>query len=62
MTELRLRQEPNATPKCPHCNRDLNEVSFNELRGGFFGKRYIYFCPSCRNTLGVSHRKGFWMG
>ena len=62
MTELRLRQEASATPKCPHCNRGLNEVSFSELRGGFFGKRYIYFCPSCRSVLGVSHRKGFWMG
>jgi len=26
------------------------------------GKRYIYFCPNCRKVLGVSHRKGFWMG
>jgi len=27
-----------------------------------FGKRYIYFCPTCSKVLGVSHRKGFWMG
>jgi hypothetical protein len=29
---------------------------------GFLGRRYLYFCPHCRKVLGVSHRKGFWMG
>jgi hypothetical protein len=39
-------------------NADLLQAS-----GAFaFGKRYIYSCPSCNNVLGVSHRKGFWMG
>ena len=28
----------------------------------FLGKRYVYFCPNCKSVLGVSHRKGFWMG
>ena len=57
-----LTSESRVLPKCPHCEKDLNDVSFSELRGSFWGKRYIYFCPSCRKTLGVSHRKGFWMG
>jgi uncharacterized protein with PIN domain len=60
--ELKLKLETRVKPKCPHCNTDINEVSCGELKGGTFGKRYIYFCSSCRNTLGVSHRKGFWMG
>jgi hypothetical protein len=59
---LKLKLETNAKPKCPHCSTDIREVSYAELQGGRFGKRYIYFCSSCRNTLGVSHRKGFWMG
>ena len=62
MRKLNLRQETEVLPKCPHCKKDINEVAYNELRGGAFGKRYIYFCPSCSNTLGVSHRKGFCMG
>ena len=62
MQKLKLKLETRAKPKCPHCNTDINEVSYAELQGGMFGKRYIYFCSSCRNTLGVSHRKGFWMG
>ena len=26
------------------------------------GKRYLYFCSACHKTLGVTHRKGFFMG
>lgn len=48
-------------PICPHCNTKLETV-WSRLLSGAFGKRYIYFCPHCRKTLGVSHRKGFWMG
>lgn len=62
MRKLNLKQETEILPKCPHCERDIETVYYNELTGGMFGKRYIYFCPSCRKTLGVSHRKGFWMG
>ncbi len=29
---------------------------------GTLGQRYVYFCPHCGKTLGVSLRRGFWMG
>jgi uncharacterized protein with PIN domain len=48
-------------PLCPHCNAALSKVSCRRL-SSTFGKRYIYYCPACKKTLGVSHRKGFWMG
>jgi len=48
-------------PLCPHCNETLTSVWYREL-SSIFGKRYIYFCSKCRKVLGVSHRKGFWMG
>ncbi len=48
-------------PLCPHCKAEVKLVYCRELYS-MFGKRYIYFCPQCRTTLGVSHRKGFWMG
>ncbi len=48
-------------PICPYCEHKLETVWCREL-SSFFGKRYIYFCPHCRKVLGVSHRKGFWMG
>jgi len=48
-------------PVCPHCAKELRKIWFREVES-LFGKRYIYFCPDCRKTLGLSHRKGFWMG
>jgi len=48
-------------PVCPHCGKQVHEVLCHELRSAF-GKRYIYFCTLCKKVLGVSHRKGFWMG
>ncbi len=51
----------DVTPICPHCEAPLDRLHCRRLMS-VFGKRYIYFCPHCRKTLGVSHRKGFWMG
>ncbi len=56
-----LKEKSEETPLCPHCSESLAEIWFRELKGTF-GKRYIYFCARCRKTLGVSHRKGFFMG
>ena len=39
----------------------LAELRFREVKS-IFGRRYVYFCSRCRKILGVSHRKGFWMG
>ncbi len=58
---IALKEKNDAQPLCPHCTQPLNEVWFRELRG-FLGKRYVYFCSMCRKALGVSHRKGFFMG
>ena len=54
-------QKNDVTPVCPHCKHDVTIVHFQEITG-VFGKRYIYFCAQCRAVLGMSHRKGFWMG
>lgn len=65
----RLVAEEDATliPKCPHCSAELSTVRTRQLdvagsATARFGKRWIYACPQCRAVLGVSHRKGFWMG
>ncbi|MDH4217716.1 MAG: hypothetical protein OEY18_00510 [Candidatus Aminicenantes bacterium] len=58
---IQLVEKNDITPICPHCNTLLNTIAFRELRR-FFGRRYIYFCSGCQKVLGVSHRKGFWMG
>lgn len=59
MIEARERQD--VVPLCPHCSEAIHEVSFRKL-SGLLGKRYVYFCGACRKVLGVTHRKGFWMG
>jgi len=57
---LRLRQS-DEIPICPHCNAPIEEMLFRELTSTL-GRRFVYFCSRCRKVLGVSHRKGFWMG
>lgn len=56
-----LQAKDDVLPRCPHCEEDLIEIWYRELRG-MLGKRYLYFCSRCRAVLGVSHRKGFFMG
>ena len=58
---LELNENNHVDPLCPHCEQQLRAVNFQEIKS-MLGKRFIYFCPSCRKVLGVSHRKGFWMG
>ena len=55
------KERNDVTPVCPHCQAQITLVQYRMLES-VFGKRYIYFCPACRKVLGVSHRKGFWMG
>lgn len=58
---IELEEKFDVFPKCPHCKTDITKLFFRKLRA-LLGKRYIYFCPNCRAVLGISHRKGFWMG
>ena len=56
-----LQERNDVVPICPHCSEPLKEMWFTELRG-VLGRRYVYFCSKCRKILGVSHRKGLFMG
>lgn len=58
---IELEEREDIAPICPHCSRELDAVWMRVIRS-LLGKRYVYFCPSCRKVLGISHRKGFWMG
>ena len=58
---IQSEERNDVTPLCPHCNERLRTVQYRAL-SGFFGKRYVYFCANCHKVLGLSHRKGFWMG
>lgn len=58
---IEIEEKNDVSPICPYCKTELRRVWY-QLLMGMLGKRYIYFCPNCKSTLGVSHRKGFWMG
>jgi hypothetical protein len=60
-TMITCEEKYDEQPLCPHCKLEITQVWCRQI-SSFLGKRYIYFCPSCRSVLGVSHRKGFWMG
>lgn len=66
-TAMQVEKRRDTNVVCPHCEFELSSVEaspLNPTEGGVFGfgKRYVYSCPSCHKVLGVSHRKGFWMG
>ena len=58
---MELEERNDITPLCPHCEHAVKEIHFRSMKA-LLGRRYIYFCGHCRKILGVSHRKGFWMG
>ncbi|REJ86047.1 MAG: hypothetical protein DWQ36_14955 [Acidobacteria bacterium] len=58
---IELDRRDDLDPLCPHCRTEQKRLFFRELRGAL-GKRYLYFCSACRAIVGVSHRKGFFMG
>lgn len=59
--DVRIIENSPKTPLCPHCEREVSNLAARKIRSAF-GVRFVYFCDSCRKVLGVSHRKGFWMG
>lgn len=59
--DLRILEDSPKTPLCPHCEREIRTLHARKIRSQL-GVRFVYFCDSCRKVLGVSHRKGFWMG
>jgi len=58
---IEAEERNDVRPVCPHCKIEIVKVLYQQV-SSVFGKRYLYFCPHCRIVLGVSHRKGFWMG
>ena len=61
MSEITMEDRPDDAPLCPHCECAIETLYYRGLKTTL-GRRYIYFCSACRKVLGVSHRKGFWMG
>lgn len=60
-TNIALHEDPSVDPVCPHCEKPVRELGVRKIES-VLGVRFLYFCWACRKVLGVSHRKGFWMG
>lgn len=58
---IELVKQQDDTPICPHCEVPLKTMNY-QLLSKWLGRRFVYFCGACKKVLGVSHRKGFWMG
>ena len=58
---INLVQKDDVAPICPHCSEKVEDLWFRRLKSNL-GVRSVYFCSKCHKVLGVSHRKGFWMG
>lgn len=64
---VRIGEDPNLVPHCPYCNDAVTNIRARRMPAAGrpllrFGTRYLYACPRCNKLLGISHRKGFWMG
>lgn len=58
---INLIEHTTENPICPHCEKEIRNI-FTKKIEATFGVRYLYFCSECKKVLGISHRKGFWMG
>jgi uncharacterized protein with PIN domain len=58
---VKVEEKYDLSPVCPHCNQPIEKIFAKQL-SGLLGRRYIYFCSLCSKVLGISHRKGFFMG
>jgi len=58
---IKMRDDFPAEPICPHCGKEIQEIAARRVES-MLGVRLLYYCTACRKVLGVSHRKGFWMG
>ena len=58
---ITVNEQDPQTPICPHCEKEIQSVSQRRVESTL-GVRFLYYCAHCRKTLGISHRKGFWMG
>ncbi|MFC2085529.1 hypothetical protein ACFLS9_10755 [Bacteroidota bacterium] len=58
---LNVVETESVKPICPHCEKELKDILAARM-DSILGVRFVFFCNFCKKVLGVTHRKGFWMG
>jgi hypothetical protein len=58
-TPFTIVRREDLDPLCPHCHKSLSEVYYKARGPGwfFFPRTAMYFCPHCRNVLGLGQSK-----
>lgn len=66
MKEIPLEIKEDILPLCPYCGTEIKALLANKIQcveGGANLKpyyRYIYFCQSCKKSLGITHTRGIF--
>jgi len=61
--KLRIVESDNFDPKCPYCERELQEIhrktieKYSWLMGVFATRESFYCCPSCHKILGCGQSR-----
>jgi ribosomal protein L37AE/L43A len=58
---INAEEQRELHPLCPHCGQAMDRVVYTRIYV-VLGKAFLWSCPHCQKVLGVTHRKGFWMG
>lgn len=53
MGEKIPQKEVDYAPKCPHCEKDMHEIHWRQMRTTMYHE-YLYMCPHCRKVIGVA--------
>lgn len=59
--KIQITTDDSKDPICPHCEQEIQTIHVREIES-VLGVRFLYYCARCSKVLGISHRKGFWMG
>ena len=58
---IQIQFSKDLSPACPHCEREFDSLWARRMAHNL-GKAYVHACPRCLRVVGVTHRKGFFMG
>ena len=58
---IKIIETESEVPVCPHCEKEIHQILAKKIESTL-GVRFIYFCSKCKKSLGITQRKGFWMG
>jgi predicted HNH restriction endonuclease len=57
-SEITITERNDLVPKCPHCEKALNEVYVQKKGVGvILARSSVFFCPNCHKVLGFGESR-----